>query len=111
MKAKDFFENLDTRLMKDHGLLVMSGIRSKLIVVVLTDLDQAWTLKFDENRLAYLIKGAGPFDCLIEMNGKTFDRLTDNDLNITLAVFMGKIKIRGDRILAATVGKALQKLA
>lgn len=67
--------------------------------------DQIWNLDLlGSTRTIVSGKHRDP-DCSIIVNPENFEKLVRGQLNIALALITGKVKIKGDKLLATKLGK------
>lgn len=70
-----------------------------------------WSLAINQQGIALVQPGivAGA-NCIIRLKDSTFEGLLRGTVNVPMAVLTRKIKIEGEKSVAATFGLALQKL-
>lgn len=89
MSAKEFFENLATRVDPSKT----AGMNNSYLF----EIDGAGQWKVDvQDGAVSVTEGPGDADVTISASEDTFDRITGGELNPTTAYMSGKIKIKGD---------------
>ena len=97
------------KLEKKPDILAGYGIENKMFSLELDS--DSWSFNFDQDgRVLMKQHYEESADCRVIMSSKNFEKLCDGKLNIPLSLVTGKIKIKGDKVIAAKVAKAIQGL-
>ncbi len=110
--AKDIFEKvLPSKIATHSGFLADAGIRDKTVAVQVDGAGGGrWAFRFDSQGVVAMAGSGDAADCTISTKEDTFQGLLDGKVNVMTAVLFGKIKVAGDKGLAAKLGGALKKV-
>ncbi len=112
MNPQEFFDQkFQAKVTENPSILSSAGLRNQSLAV---ELDGAsggnWHFQFDAKGDLTMSKAQHPADCTIAMKDETFMGLLNGKVNVPMAVFTRKIKLKGEASLAAKLGLALQKI-
>jgi len=109
-QVKELFEvKLKNALEQDPLCMKDAGVK-KVLVALDIEGEGAWSFEFDDGGAVKMSSGLiDPCQCSVHANAKTFLGVIDGSVNVPMAYFMKKIKIKGDLSLAVKVGLGIQK--
>lgn len=87
---------------------------------IVSEIESVVKVNLKDTNVDYILflKGKNPYvtqekvdnvDCLIQINTKDFIKLTNNELNTTMAYMTGKLKVKGNITIALKLQEILQK--
>lgn len=112
MNPQEFFDvKFSNKVHANPSLLAAAGLRNQTLSLELEGAQGgAWSFAFDGEGKLQISKGTSHAACTISMKDETFMGLLAGKVNVPMAVFTRKIKIKGESSLAAKLGMALQKV-
>jgi len=111
MNSKNVFENvLPTKLSANPALLAHLGLKSTVIRLEIPGAGD-WCVNFDDGgNCSVSGSPTASVDSHIQMKDDVFAKLVSGKLNVPMALVTRKIKVSGDKMLAAKVGEALRSV-
>lgn len=112
MSPKEFFSTKLPQLIKENPQILKECELKNFKVCLEIEGSQggAWTLEFDHEGSVALQHQIIEAQCMVCTKDETFHGMMKGEVNVPLALMMRKIKIKGDPMVAAKVGKALRAL-